>query len=167
MFNLEYVRKKWKSLKTRYFTKLSRYFVFNWSSKDSLKLLWAIVAWVIDVATGPLVIILSWQLWSFGRFQCHDFFKSWSIILLYCTYWNFKTDTSSSLSGQTIHCKNTAVGNLLLFIECVNYNLVAWRINEYTSDRLNINTTNLSEFPVFAHLKYNVQYCYFKQQCQS
>lgn len=167
MFNLEYVRKKWKSLKTRYFTKLSRYFVFNWSSKDSLKLLWAIVAWVIDVATGPLVIILSWQLWSFGRFQCHDFFKSWSIILLYCTYWNFKTDTSSSLSGQTIHCKNTAVGNLLLFIECVNYNLVAWRINEYTSDRLNINTTNLSEFPVFAHLKYNVEYCYFKQQCQS
>lgn len=167
MFNLEYVRKKWKSLKTRYFTKLSRYFVFNWSSKDSLKLLWAIVAWVIDVATGPLVIILSWQLWSFGRFQCHDFFKSWSIIPLYCTYWNFKTDTSSSLSGQTIHCKNTAVGNLLLFIECVNYNLVAWRINEYTSDRLNINTTNLSEFPVFAHLKYNVEYCYFKQQCQS
>lgn len=167
MFNLEYVRKKWKSLKTRYFTKLSRYFVFNWSSKDSLKLLWAIVAWVIDVATGPLVIILSWQLWSFGRFQCHDFLKSWSIILLYCTYWNLKTDTSSSLSGQTIHCKNTAVGNLLLFIECVNYNLVAWRINEYTSDRLNINTTNLSEFPVFAHLKYNVEYCYFKQQCQS
>lgn len=158
MFNLEYVRKKWKSLKTRYFTKLSRYFVFDHRRTVSNFYELLLHGWSI----------LSWQLWSFGRFQCHDFFKSWSIILLYCTYWNLKTDTSSSLSGQTIHCKNTAVGNPLLFIECVNYNnLVAWRINEYTSDRLNINTTNLSEFPVFAHLKYNVQYCYFKQQCQS